>query len=145
MNGSLRLRAMIARRVHERAGNRRAGRANLAASIAALVMHEVQAVGSGAIALSTSTEHTRSRRQLSGREEERVLALNSLHFDQHTSRFSDAKFNRLYRLSKQDHARRQAAPNLRPHAHTAGRLFRLRSGADWWSPKPSDTLLEVRF
>jgi hypothetical protein len=28
MNGSLRLRAMIARRVRERAGNRRAGRAN---------------------------------------------------------------------------------------------------------------------
>jgi hypothetical protein len=102
MNGSLRLRATIARRLRERAGNRRAGRANLADGIAAIVMHTVQAVVSAAIALSTSTEHMRSRRQLSGCEEERVLELTPLHFDQHTSRFSDAKFNRLYRLSKQD-------------------------------------------
>jgi DDE superfamily endonuclease len=102
MNGSLRLRAMIARRVRERAGNRHAGRASRADGIAAFVMHTVQAVISAAIALSTSTEHTRSRRQLCGLEDERVLALTPLHFDQHMSRFSDAKFTWLYRLSKQD-------------------------------------------
>jgi hypothetical protein len=95
MNGSLRLRAMIARRVRERAENRAGG-------IAAFVIHTVQAVISAAIALSTSTDHTRSRRQLCGWEEQRVLALTPLHFDQHMSRFSDAKFTRLYRLSKQD-------------------------------------------
>jgi hypothetical protein len=43
MNGSLRLRAMIARRVLERAGNRRAD------GIAAIVMRAVQAVISVAI------------------------------------------------------------------------------------------------
>jgi hypothetical protein len=102
MNGSLRLRAMIARRVRERAGNLRSGRANRADGIAAFVMHTVQAVISAAIALSTSTEHTHSRRQLRGWEEERVLALTPLHFYQHMSRFSDAKFTRLYRLSKQN-------------------------------------------
>jgi hypothetical protein len=52
--GSLRLRAMIARRVRERAGNRRAGRANCAHGIAAVVKQTVQAVISAAIALSTS-------------------------------------------------------------------------------------------
>jgi DDE superfamily endonuclease len=102
MTGSLRLRAMIARQVRERAGNWCAGRANRADGIAGFVMHTVQAVISAAIALSTSTEHTRSRRQLCGWEEERVLAITPLHFDQHVSRFSDAKFTRLYCLSKQD-------------------------------------------
>jgi DDE superfamily endonuclease len=102
MNGSLRLRATIARRLRERAGSRRAGRANRADGIAAIVVHIVQAVISAAIALSTSMEHTSSRRQLSGWEHERVLALTPLHFDQRMSRFSDAKFTRLYRLSKLD-------------------------------------------
>jgi hypothetical protein len=51
MNGSLRLRAMIARRVRERTGNRRAGHANCAHGIAAIVKHAVQAVISAAIAL----------------------------------------------------------------------------------------------
>jgi hypothetical protein len=54
VSGSLRLRAMIARRVHERAGNRRAGRANCTHGTAAVVKHAVQAVISAAIALSTS-------------------------------------------------------------------------------------------
>jgi hypothetical protein len=93
---------MIARRVRERAGNRRAGRANRADGIAVFVMHTVQAVISAAIALPTSTEQTRSRCQLCGWEVERVLALTPRHFGHHMSRFSDAKFTRLYRLSKLD-------------------------------------------
>jgi hypothetical protein len=102
MNGILRLGAMIERRVPERAGNWRSGRGNRADGIAAFLMHAVQAAISAAIALFTSTEDTRSRHQLCGWEEERVLAPTPLHFDQHMSRFSDAKFTRLYRLSKQD-------------------------------------------
>jgi hypothetical protein len=93
---------MIARRVRERPGNRRAGRANRADGIAAIEMHTVQSVISAAIAFSTSTEHTRSGNLLSGWEEERILALTPLHIDPHTSRFSDAMFNRLHRLSKQE-------------------------------------------
>jgi hypothetical protein len=140
MNGSLRLRSTIARRMRERAGSRRAGRANRADGIAAIVVHIVQAVISAAIALSTSTEHTRARRQLSGWEQERVLALTPLHFDQHMSRFSDAKYTRLYRLAKQDFS--SLVAKLHP---TLARTHTRPEGSSASVPVPIMVAITVRY
>jgi DDE superfamily endonuclease len=140
MDGCLRLRLIIAHRVRERAGNRRAGCANRADGIAAVAMHTVQAVLSAAIALPTSTEHTRSRRQLCGWEEERVLPLTPLHFDQHMSRFSDAKFTRLYRLSKQDFS--SLVAKLHP---TLARSHTRPEGSSTFVPVPIMVAMTLRY
>jgi hypothetical protein len=125
---------MISRRVRERAGNRRSD------GIAAIVMRAVQAAISVAIALSTSTEHTRNRRQQSGWEEECVLGLSPLHFDQQRSRFSDAKFTRLYHLSKLDFS--SLVAKLHP---TLARTHTRPEGSSASVPVPIVVTISLRY